>query len=409
VAVVVGAAPVVGLIPPPIPDRGLDEVLRSWSGPGQLWEALAAAEPEELAERRWSARDVRRRAHRILLQELTPHLARWPTDVQTWLDALPAESHQVRTETPWPGAGVSWTDTRRRGWPPTVFVGRTRVRTAAMLLVTTLSWVLERLDLIRTDAVAVESEVDHLVRRQLDVALGLRGVDPVDAAQAIRPSAADARALASEGRPWTAVAAVARHLIELDAGGVTELARRLVMPVSELRPRLFHLAVLGELLHQVKARGWTSVSVRPLSGASGGPAYRVERPSAAPLDLWFEAAGAWGHYKKPSPYLAATAGVAAQNRPLGADLMLLRPGHAALLVECKYSPNSEVVARGGYEQVLAYAVEALTELAPQVVSVVVGPGSVVRTPHHATTAAGRVWVASPDGVGDVLDAFAALP
>src|SRR4051794_8590880 len=85
----------VGLNLPEIPQRGLDEVLRTWSGQGQLWDALAAAK-DPVAEREWSTADIRRRAHRVAFQQLEPLLARWPASRRAWVEALPAVSERRR-------------------------------------------------------------------------------------------------------------------------------------------------------------------------------------------------------------------------------------------------------------------------------------------------------------------------
>ena len=153
---------------------------------------------------------------------------------------------------------------------------------------------------------------------------------------------------------------------------VHEYARRLLMPSDELRPRLFHLAVLGQLLHALRDRGATIVSVRPLAWTTSGPAYRI-RAGDAFWDLWFEAGAAWSHYSRSSPYLEAAAVLKGQARPLSPDLLLIRLDEAALIIECKYSASADYIGGRGIPQVLAYAVETLTGLAPHVVSRVVAP------------------------------------
>src|SRR5690348_8898150 len=76
----------------PLPEAGLGLVLSAWSGPGQLLEALAAIPSEDPIERLWSARDVRRRANRVLFADLLPLVERLPRTLRRWHDALPAES-----------------------------------------------------------------------------------------------------------------------------------------------------------------------------------------------------------------------------------------------------------------------------------------------------------------------------
>src|SRR3954454_25191559 len=94
--------------PLPIPDAGLAEVLSSWSGHGDLIEAVAAAAGDTLSDREWSVAEVRRRANRILLQELSLSLAGWPRTINAWLDALPAESVRRRRMDVAVGPGVDW-------------------------------------------------------------------------------------------------------------------------------------------------------------------------------------------------------------------------------------------------------------------------------------------------------------
>jgi hypothetical protein len=389
-----------------IPERGLEETLRAWSGKGQLWEALAAAEDGELAERRWTARDVERRANRILFADLVPLLSAWPANMRSWVEALPVESVRERVVTPAPTSGTSWRETRLLGWPPRSFVGHTRSRIADTLLVTTLRWTLDELTVIRADAVSVEPTLDQPVRSQMDVVTTLLGEEPVASADGIEPARSDIAALRSEGRPWNTVASVAELLRTLNEASLQDLARRLVMPDDDLRWRLFHLGVLGELLLALRRSGCTVESLRPLSSASTtGPSYRVWDDRGRRWDLWFEAAGVWslsGGYGRRSPYTEAAAGVVGGNQPLGADLMLIRPFEQALVVECKYSADTGVVARGGYEQALAYATEARTRLVPEVTAVVVGPEEVVHEPNFVDTFVGEVGVVPPRILRSVL-------
>jgi hypothetical protein len=161
-----------------------------------------------------------------------------------------------------------------------------------------------------------------------------------------------------------------------DADALADLARDVVGPSPELTGRLFHLAVLGEVLHGLRTAGARVVSRHPLGDSSRGPAYRITDHEDREWDLWFEASGAWRHYDVEEHYPKAAHGVPGAGGPLGTDLMLIRPGERALLLECKHSRNPTIVARGGYLQALAYATEAL-DLAEAVTSVVVGPEGVV--------------------------------
>ena len=59
---------------PAIPWDGLLEVLTSYSGKGQLYQAVAAASGTDA----WTAADVRSRARRVLFSAALPALAHWP-------------------------------------------------------------------------------------------------------------------------------------------------------------------------------------------------------------------------------------------------------------------------------------------------------------------------------------------
>lgn len=397
------AAPGLGLTgQPPIPTRGLDETLRAWSGQGQLWDALAAVR-DPVAERHWTRRDVERRAHRVLFQLVEPRLAGWPATWRAWVDALPAVSYRRRLVSAVPVTGVSWPETRRGGWPPRSFIARPRYRTPDTLLITTLRWVLDELAVIRRSAAPPASDEQLAARARLGVALSLLAEEPLASAAGVPPTPTDLNAIRGAGMPWRALVPVARELRNLTGAGLLELAERIVAPDPELAWRLFHLAVLGELLHALRTSGARVVSQRPLGDAARGPAYRVDDADGRQWDLWFEAAGAWQRYGRDSPYVAATKGVPGAGQPIGTDLMLVRPDDRALLIECKYSWNPAVVARGGYEQVVAYATEA-HEFAPGNVSaVVVGPASVVAGVGYADTLAGPVGIIPPESIAAVVE------
>jgi hypothetical protein len=381
----------------PIPQEGLSEVLRGWSGQGRLWEALAAVEEDEPIQRRWTRTDTVRRAHRILLAQLEPTLVRWPMGLQVFLDALPAESLRSRVVTRAPAAGTSWSETYRRfGWPPRAFAGRERSRIADTFLVTSVRWTLDLLMKIWRNAVSVEPTVDIRVRRQLEVADQFLELEPLASAEAQIPTGRELRALAGSGYPWNVVGKVTQELRALDTN-LEALARRLVSP--EFLARFFHLGVLGVILVDLKELGATLVSVRPLSATTIGPAYLVTDAAGHRWDLWFEAAGVWSFYGEESPYARATAELPGSGR-LGADIMLLRRGVRALIFECKYSESPEVVGRRGITQAFAYAVEARTKLAPHVSAMVVCPEDVVGAPSVTETAVGPVGVLTPGSIRD---------
>lgn len=399
--------------PLPIPRRGLDEVLRRWSGPGELYEAIAAVEADDLSQagRSWSRIDVERRANLMLLKRLIDRLSRWPTRFRVWIDALPAVSvRRPRRLVDAPLAGVSWAETAREGWPPRVFVVRPREREPDTVLVTTLRWTLDRVSQIRAHAVALDAEVDSDVRGQLDVGARVRREPIVDQAEPIKPTRTEIAALRREGTPWKQLADVAEVLRHLDHASLSELADELLMPDAEIRAKLFHLGVLGELLHAVHAVGGTFKSVRPLARRTRrGPAYVVTAPDGSKWDLWFEAASSWGYNRygsPPSPYAEAGSGLGGGGGAIGADLMLIRPSERALVIECKYSARTEYVGRQAYRQVMCYALETC-RMAKTVDGLVVAPTGVVAPAGGFTeVACGRVGIVPPEMIRTaVLRAF----
>ncbi len=393
----------------PIPRAGLAEVLRAWSGQGQLWNALAAVQDDQL-DTEWSAEDVRRRAHRVLFAKLEGLLTRWPRDLRTWTEALPAESKRERVLSNAPTSGTSWRETRRLGWPPRSFAGHVRSRVADTLLVTTLRWTIQRVLDIRRDAVSVETSLGKVAREQMGAAEKLLDVEPVASAEPILPTRSDVVALSREGRPWTSLAPVCDALRSTSQASLYELCSELVVPSEDddLLWRLFHLGVLGEVLLYLREAMVEVRSLRPLSGAStNGPSYRVEDHDGGHWDLWFEASGMWSWSEYGSlrePYKAAIEGLYGSPRALGADLLLVRPGDRALVLECKYSLDGTYVA-SGYSQAVTYAMELKDRLVDETTAVVVGPEGVVD--HHSSTdtLVGRIGVTPPSSLGMVLSRF----
>lgn len=270
------------------------------------------------------------------------------------------------------------------------------------LLTRTLRWTIERMSEVRADATAVAPRIDENLAAQLDLAVALLDIPPVRDSVAIRPSPADVRAVSRQGRPWTAVAEVADRLRSVESS-VHEYARRLLMPSEELKPKLFHLAVLGQLLHALRDRGAEVVSLRPLARTTSGPAYRVVVGGEV-WDLWFEAGAVWSYYARTSPYLEISSVLHGKTRPLSPDILLVRPDGAALVLECKYSADADYVGGRGITQVMAYAVESLTSLAPKVVSRVIAPIEAIATSTSAVpTSVGTVAVSDAHHFHAVLD------
>ena len=355
-----------------IPLDGLAEVLRGWSGRGQLYEALAAI-PESDTDVAWQQLDLEGRARRILLSQIAPFLEAWPNNAVDWLHALPAQSLRQRRISDTPTTGTDWVETRMLGWPPEQFVVKERSRVADQILSTTLRWTLDQLAVIRQDAIRVERSMRDVARLQLGAALSLRGQPPLDRAEGSRPARSDIGAIARSGWPWTKLAPVADMIVSAQAADLLAFARQHLLPDPSIRWRLFHLAVLGMLLKTLRERGASVTSLRPLSGASlPGPDYVVELDGRR-WDLWFEAAGIWRYYGQESPYQAmARSSLGYAATPLGPDILMISPGQVAYAFECKYG-DPAYIARDGYLQANAYGYELHAHHAPRVTSCVIGP------------------------------------
>lgn len=384
----------------PVPEAGLSEVLRAWNGKGQLLDALACVADDE-AERKWSRRDIERRANRVLWERIAPDVAQWPSSVDRWLEALPAETYRETVLAGAPLAGTSWRETRRFGWPPKEFVVRQRHRVADTLLATCLRWTLERSLAVLDDATALEPSLADGVEERVAAAMATLTVPPIATAVPVEPDQADLRSLRAEGRPWTDTARVAARLLDAERSSIEDLAREWIMPASDLRWRLFHLGVLGEVLLAIRQSGGKTTSIRPLSATTAGPAYVVEDSKGRPWHLWFEAGGTWSYYKRSEPYTEATVGLSGTG-VLGTDLLLIRPDEEAILIECKYSGDAATVGRRGYTQVLAYMAEARTSLAPIVTGAVVCPSGVLAKIGRAETAVGTLSILEAGHIGQFV-------
>lgn len=388
----------------PIPQDGLQEVLSHWVGRGTIWNVLAVSKAGE-SDREWSARDLRARANRILFEKIKPQLSHWPTRTSDWVELLPALKQQDRVTRTTPFSGVSWKSTFEQfGWPPRAFVGRESTRVADMLLVTAMRWTLLQLTDVHRDAVRLFPDIDVDVRRQLTAACQLLDREPVASAEPIMPGQPELLAIRREGTPWGAVATVMDKFRELDHSFYS-LVSQILVPDDEIRWRLFHLAVLGQLLVALRRENCHVKSVRSLGGASRGPSYVIIDRDGVQWDLWFEASGIWSHSGLVSPYAQATHHIGAVKRPLGADLLLIRRGYRALILECKYSGYEDVVGRNGYLQATTYAAEMRSRLAPDVLALTVGPEGVVQTLSVAETIAGRIGSTPPSLIENVVHDF----
>ena len=388
----------------PIPEDGLDEVLRSWSGRGELLDALAHQwEPlDDPVGVAWSRADLERRAALVLIHRVTPSLKQWPSRLADWIDVLPAATVRQREVSVAPRAGTSWRETRQRfGWPPTAFAGRSRSRVPDELLVTSLHWTLQATLATAALAASIESTATSQVAAELDAAERLLSVDVVAAASEVRPNRSDIEAMRREGFPWNKVAPVADELRRADES-VDFLAREILMPVPGIRDRLFHLGVLGVVLRETQRHGihWTSRS--RIGSQTSGPVYRGTGADGEPWHLWFEAAGVWGYYKRRSPYMRASKHVPGGSKPLSPDILLLNKGGRALILECKYSDDGSYIGRRGIVQTMGYCAEALTEYAGDCTGLVVAPEGVVPESTLVPTAVGRIGVTTPGGLSPLI-------
>ncbi len=404
----------------PVPTERLHELLGGWSGEGTLdstvWASLAAVQAEDntpLAERDWSPLDVTRRAHRVLLERLRPHLERWPTRLTEWSNALPAVTRAQRVTAARPLRPTDWAQTTRRyGWPPTTFVGRQRTTQADELLLATLRWTLPRLLITFRHARAVLADAAAAVQPQAAAAQRLLD-EYIGDEEAPAPTDADLRVVARAGYPWNVLAPVSATYLRYERH-LDDLATELIYPLDSLRWRLFHIGVLGEVLGAMRDCGARLQWHAPLSAAGGRPQYTAVLGSAeetASLEVWFEAAGAWGRHGTKYPYREAVRALSLRPSFIGPDILILDVQHRrALILECKYG-DARYVGRNGYLQAVAYASELRVELADSIWSYVVGPEGVVtgsaHTELHAHHSAQRVGVTSPSGLHQVVRDFLA--
>ena len=383
-----------------IPQDGLAEVLRGWSGRGQLYEALASIRDDH-SEVRWHRNDVEGRARRIMLTQLAPLLENWPRSAADWLHALPAQSLRQRRLSDTPRPGVDWVETRTLGWPPEQFIVKERSRVADQVTSSILRWSLDQLAVIRHDAVRIERSLRSVAEVQIRAALSLREQAPLDATTGARPTPADVRALRRSGWPWTRLAPVAQMLSTRLAEDLLTFARQHLLPDDDIRWRLFHLGVLGKLLKVLRGRGASITSLRPLSGAaSPGPAYLVELDGRR-WDLWFEAAAIWDYYGQASPYQALVRpSLGYQATPLGADILLITPRQQAYAFECKYGEPGYIAHRG-YLQACTYAHELQRHHAGSVTSYVVGPDPKVSSSSELAWEGFTVGIIGPRHIGSL--------
>lgn len=395
-----------------VDEEGLHRVLSEWSGAGNLYRAVAAAEPN-LVGRDWSARDVERRAMRILLLECSPLLRRWPKSSKAWMDHLPTLSQRHRFWSEVPQSRVDWVKTRRRGWPPERFAIRRRHRATDQVSLSVLAWTLGRLSeafdasqsLVGPQAVAateLSGDVQEIIRQTLPL------LDLLEESDEVKPSRDSIRAVRGAGWPWNAVADVAEVFISLDRGGAEALARRLLRP-DGFPEALFQLSVLGGVLIATQALGGRVTSLRPIGHMTDGPVYRIELLGQEPWDLWCEAAHSWAtygvndHYREMAAALTTIDQTPFQARNIRPDVVLARAGDRAIVIECKYPGDSldpGYVAHGVYQA--AYYGHQLAPAFAAVSAYSVGPAELVPSRQERIVGDIVVGLANPSHVREIV-------
>ncbi len=388
----------------PIPAAGLDHVLRAWIGRGQLVKVLNRLAPEELP-RDWRPEDTQLRADFMVFLELVPLVARLPRTAKQWVDLLPAQSRRRRSVADAPTGGTAWVETRRQyGWPPSSFVIRHRDRVAHELLATVLSWTGTELLRLARRAPAIDPGSVEPVAGQLEALTRTFDAGLLDRGAA-EPRPSELAAVAREGAVWRRLVEVAATI---RAASEPVAAAELLWPVAELRPTLFQLGVLGELLRALQSAGATVVGTSPLSFVTGREQFHVTHRGRA-WHLWMEGARSWQRYGATSPYRSLVTALRARTRPLSPDLVLVLPGEAAFVIECKYSGDPDYVGRTGLAQTLLYMTDVQASMAAEVEGVVIAPDGVVGDATSADTPVGRLGLAAPSaGVARAVEFMGAV-
>ncbi|MDD7919683.1 hypothetical protein [Actinomycetospora callitridis] len=374
-----------------IPWDGLVEMLRGWSGRGALalYEALAvSAGTDDAHPYAWSARDVQRRAHRVVYEKVAPAVDELPTRRSVWLDALPAMTEKYTVLSDEIGPGVDWNRTRLTGWPPNAFYLRSRRRSVDPVPLGLAKWCIDKLRELHRDARALDRPLTEARRSQVQAAVDLLSEGDLGRLVALAPTTDRIQALRELGTPWTQLATLAQELERFFVTcSLVEFAREAIFPVSTLTWRLFHLAAFGEIVRSLRDAGAVATSVRPLSGSyTSGPSYAVVDDSGAHWDLWFESAGMWDYYGWTSPYNDLHMQAFSSPALMGADIALVGrpPTWKAILFECKWG-DRDYVSRDGFHQATTYAAE-LHGIVEHIETVVVGRDSVVPTSSMVTLA-----------------------
>lgn len=388
-----------------LPREALDELFGTWSGDGDLMEAVAASQQGQ----DWTLSEVRRRSNRVLLGMVEPELQTWPATPEGWSEHLPPAVSSHRTLMRAPAGSVRWAETVRRfGWPPTAYVGTLRSRAIDEVSVSTLGWLVAQLDAASSDIKGSAPDLHGRVMVPIDAArmalarLGLTGHPVV-------PDRSVMRSLAASGAPWRSVAAVGSS-VQRSRTDLRFLAFELIEPDPAGRGALFHLCAFGEVLRSLRSFGFDVRWNTALGSKARVPQVSATDRDGASWDLWYEAGAAHRYYKlKRQLFRDAVRHVPGAGGTVGADIGLIRPGGRTLLFECKWSPEVTYVARDGYHQAASYALDMRNASGRETWSFVVGPAEVV--PAVSVTSAPDLGVvvgsSAVDGVGAVVAAFLA--
>lgn len=396
------------LTSPVLPRSGLNELLRGWTGDGDVPRAVAASRADEHC---WSERDIRERGQRIALGQLADDLQRLPQSEHEWSAALPAASLTTKAVAVAPSGGIRWAETvRRHGWPPAAYARRHRHRVTDETALTTLAWLSLRLDAYGH---ACQSSPALFERVRPAVAAMRRAMTHLEDPNPLRPDRADLRSLNSSGQPWPVVSRIAQFIARVDVDPAF-VAFELLSPEPDLAPRLFHLSIFGEVLRALRQAELRCIWLSPIGGVRSGPRLQCVDPYGLVMDLWFEASGSRKHYALGNgAYLRATRSIAGAGGPIGADIALVsKARNAVLLLECKWSPDPSYVARDGFHQAASYALDARNGLAERVWSFIVGPAEIIPEPNLTTQLERQSSIVlgsvSCDHLPALVDAFRSL-
>lgn len=321
---------------------------------------LVSAVVESDALIAWTPDEVRSRVRRVLLGLLEPYIAQWPASLRHWEQCLPTATATEQMVLSTLRSRIDWTSSaREHGWPPRRYVVRARHRVVGGVAIETLAWLSAELSdvLIRLDPRDAPLLIDRIAPQvrllRKVVERFAHDVEPV------RPSHVELRSLEASGPQWRAVAQAARLAVRATRDPEF-LAFELLEPDADLQWRLFHVSSFGYAVAGLRS---THCSIRwnmPLRGPRTGPQLSAVQPDGRSWDLWFESAGARSHYEVgPSTYASAVAGVPDTGGAIGSDILLIRPGERALVLECKWSADASYVGRDGYHQVSSYVLDTL--------------------------------------------------